>query len=606
MTEPSTLHRVRFAEEREFVTHDGAALFYRYWPRVDRQAADKAIVLLHRGHEHSGRLQHLVEELALDDFAMFAWDARGHGRSPGARGDSPSFSASVKDLDAFVRHIVAEHRVALADIGVIGQSLGAVLAATWAHDYAPALRCLVLATPAFKVKLYVPFARPGLALMHRCFGNFFITSYVKPKFLTHDPERIRSYEEDALITRAISVRVLLGVFDAAERVVNDAQAIRAPVQLLISDKDWVVHRAPQDTFFERLGSAIKERHVLTGFLHDTLGERDRKLAIDKVRDFVLRMFEAPVTNSSSLLQAHRTGYTHDEERRLREPLSPLSLRNLQFATTRVSMRTLGRLSEGIRVGLAAGFDSGSSLDYVYRNEARGDALIGKVIDRGYLDAIGWRGVRVRKSHVEKAIGEAAQRLKASGAPIRIADVAAGYGRYVIDAVKKLTGRPDAIVLRDYSAVNVSNGIALLREQGLAGIARFEQADAFDEAAVGALSPKPTIATVSGLYELFPDNELVMRSLRGLAKAIEPGGYLVYTGQPWHPQLEMIARTLTTHRNGAPWIMRRRSQAELDELIRAAGFEKIEQWIDEWGIFTVSLARRTTSDNARDGDRDGRG
>ena len=30
---------------------------------------------------------------------------------------------------------------------------------------------------------------------------------------------------------------------------------------------------------------------------------------------------------------------------------------------------------------------------------------------------------------------------------------------------------------------------------------------------------------------------------------------------------------------------------MDELVRAAGFAKIEQWIDEWGMFTVSLARR---------------
>jgi alpha-beta hydrolase superfamily lysophospholipase len=43
---------------------------------------------------------------------------------------------------------------------VVAQSVGAVLAVTWVHDYAP-IRCLVLASPAFKVKLYVPFARPG-------------------------------------------------------------------------------------------------------------------------------------------------------------------------------------------------------------------------------------------------------------------------------------------------------------------------------------------------------------------------------------------------------------------------------------------------------------
>ena len=85
--------------------------------------------------------------------------------------------------------------------------------------------------------------------------------------------------------------------------------------------------------------------------------------------------------------------------------------------------------------------------------------------------------------------------------------------------------------------------------------------------------------------------MLERSLAGLAKAVLPGGYLIYTGQPWHPQLEMIARALTSHRGGQAWVMRRRSQQELDQLVAAAGFEKFEQRIDEWGIFTVSVARR---------------
>jgi len=73
--------------------------------------------------------------------------------------------------------------------------------------------------------------------------------------------------------------------------------------------------------------------------------------------------------------------------------------------------------------------------------------------------------------------------------------------------------------------------------------------------------------------------------------VPTGGCLVYTGQPWHPQIEMIARALTSHRDGRAWVMRRRTQAELDQLIVRAGFRKIEQRIDPWGIFTVSLAVR---------------
>ena len=85
--------------------------------------------------------------------------------------------------------------------------------------------------------------------------------------------------------------------------------------------------------------------------------------------------------------------------------------------------------------------------------------------------------------------------------------------------------------------------------------------------------------------------MVGASLAGLAEAVEPGGYLVYTGQPWHPQLELIARALTSHRQGQAWVMRRRSQAEMDQLVHAAGFRKITQRVDKWGIFSVSLAQK---------------
>lgn len=86
--------------EATFTTFDGTALFYRHWPAPD--APRGAIVLLHRGHEHSGRVAHLADELDLPDFDVFAWDARGNGQSQGARGDAPGFEALVRDLDAFV------------------------------------------------------------------------------------------------------------------------------------------------------------------------------------------------------------------------------------------------------------------------------------------------------------------------------------------------------------------------------------------------------------------------------------------------------------------------------------------------------------------------
>ena len=577
----------RTAHERTFRTHDGVDLFYRHWPAPEGPARG-AIVLFHRGHEHAGRMAHLVDELGLPEFDFFAWDARGHGRSPGARGDAPSISAMIRDVQTFAKHICDAHGFAMEDIAVVAQSVGAVLAAAWVHDYAPRIRCMVLASPAFKVKLYVPFARPGLALMHKVRGNFFVTSYVKAKFLTRDTARMASYDSDPLIARAISVRILLGLYDVSERIVADAAAIVTPTQLFVSGADWVVHHGPQHVFFDRLGATVKERHVLHGFYHDTLGERDRAMPVARMRTFLLRRFEAPLA-IADVTNADLAGFTREEADALAAPLPPLSPRGLYWAATRAGLRFGATLSDGVRLGQETGFDSGSTLDYVYRNAASGVTPLGRMIDRNYLGAIGWTGIRQRKLHLEELLRNAIADRRAQGGPVRVLDVAAGHGRYVLDAIAK-GEQPDTILLRDFIERNVEQGDALIRARRLDGIAAFERGDAFDRASLAAIAPHPTIGIVSGLYELFPDNAMVRTSLAGLADTIEDDGLLIYTGQPWHPQLELIARGLTSHRGGA-WVMRRRTQMELDQLVESAGFRKIDQRIDQWGIFTVSMARR---------------
>ena len=576
-----------------FLTHDGVELLYRHWPATQPGAGPrKAVVMFHRGHEHGGRMAHLPAELDLPDYDFFAWDARGHGLSPGARGDSPSFATSVRDVQTFLDHLSATHAIEQSDMAVLAQSVGAVIISTWAHDYAPKVRCLVLASPAFKVKLYVPFARPGLKLLRQWRGNFFVNSYVKARFLSHDPERIASFENDPLITRPISVNMLLGLYDAAERVVADAQAIQVPTQLLISGADFVVHRKPQEQFFERLGSLRKEKHILPGFFHDTLGERDRAHALSRARRFILESFEQWATRPS-LLDSDRCGWSCAEAESLAAPLPKNSLGDLYWRTTRAGLKLGSGLSDGVKLGFETGFDSGSTLDYVYRNQPSGKSALGRLIDANYLNSIGWRGIRQRKLHAEELLRLAMGRLREAGKAVRIVDIAAGHGRYILESLEGLEHKPDAILLRDYSEINVRDGSALIERKGLGDIARFVKGDAFDRADLAALDPKPTLAVVSGLYELFGSNQMIGDSLAGLAAAVEEGGYLVYTGQPWHPQLELIARALTSHRQGQAWVMRRRSQAEMDQLVEAAGFRKLEQRIDEWGIFSVSLAQRVS-------------
>jgi len=571
-----------------FVAPDGTELFYRAW--LPDKPVERALFLFHRGHEHSGRFSDVVEELGLEETAIFAWDARGHGRSPGERGHAPSFAAIVKDLDGFVRFACELHGIPLSNAVVVGHSVAAVAVAAWVHDYAPPIRAMVLLTPALRVKLYVPLAIPGLRLLQavRGEGKSFVTSYVKSTMLTHDREQARQYDDDPLIAKQIAVNVLLDLHDTSTRLMADAGAIHVPTLLLSAGKDWVVRLDAQRRLFEALGSPVKQMRVFDGMYHDILHETNRREAIDRIRNFVVEMFERPPSRSV-LVDADRQGYTYEEYVRLKRPLSPLSPLRWWYASQRFVMRTAGRLSHGVRLGWETGFDSGQSLDYVYDNQAQGDLLIGKWADRGYLNSVGWRGIRQRKENLAKLLVAAIERIRTTGQPVRVLDIAAGCGRYVLETIAALPpDAVDSVLLRDNTPANLEAARALVQRLDLKGV-DIALADAFDEQSLATIDPAPNVTIVSGLYELFPDNAQVLASLRGIARAMRGGGLLIYTGQPWHPQLEMIARVLD-NREGRPWVMRRRTQQELDDLVASAGFEKLDMEIDRWGIFTVSVAR----------------
>jgi alpha-beta hydrolase superfamily lysophospholipase/SAM-dependent methyltransferase len=459
-----------FESEHSMTSWDGTTLFYRLWQPP--APADRALVLFHRGHEHSGRFDDVVEALAPENCAVFAWDARGHGRSPGERGSAPSFGCLVKDAQAFVSFIAREHKIPVSSMAVLGVSVGAVLAAAWVHDLAPPVRALALVGPAFRVRLYVPAAIPLLRLRQRLRGAGFVQSYVKAALLTRDPDQARRYRTDPLVTRAIAVNVLLGLHDTARRLLADAHTITVPTLVLTAGSDWVVDGSAQRRFFERLGSPRKAFHAYPGFRHDLFHERDRGRPIAAARAFLEEAFEAPPGRPG----LPRSGVQTVEA--LAAPLPAWSPRRWKFSALRALLRTVGRLSQGVAVGWQYGFDSGASLDYVYQDTPRGLTPLGRWLDRVYLATPGWRAIRERKRYLEQALRTAIMRVRAEGKPVRIVDVAAGPGRYVLEVLRACPEVRATARLLDRDPVNVEAGRRLAAALSVPRVT-FACGDAFD-------------------------------------------------------------------------------------------------------------------------------
>jgi SAM-dependent methyltransferase len=485
--------------------------------------------------------QSLQDSLENDDCAVFAWHV-----------DSGNVSPAAKSVEQFIRHIEATHGAVAGNMVVVGVGAAAIAVAAWVHDYAPLIRAMVLLAPVFRKGSFLPVPLAG----------------AQPR------------------PRVGKVRNLFRF--TADRLIADAAAIRVPTLLLAAGRASRADLSRQQRFYQRLGTPIKRMKLFPDARPDLLHGPDCGPVLESLTEFAGEILPSPPARIP-LLQAHRYGYTRDEYDRMITPLRRLSPRWCFYEIMRRFNRALGLFSPGLRLGWQKGFDSGEMLDYAYQNRAQGGLLLGRWVDRIFLNNISWHGCRSRRRNTAKLLREAVLRTSAAGQPVRLLDIASGPGRYVLETLRDFRDIDISALLLDNTASNLDAGRELAGQLGVT-TATFQLGDAFNQHSLATVVPTPNIAIASGIYQLFNDNDLVLRSLRGLAEALRGGGYLVYTGLPWEPQLEMIARTVV-NRNGGPSVVRRRTQEELDDLVRAAGFEKILSEADDFGLSTVSLAKR---------------
>ncbi len=589
-TEPSVSQQKMQAPEIMRLT-DGSSLFYRCI-RPERPSKT-AVIIFHRGHEHSARLLNVIEELALEESWVFAWDARGHGNSTTKL---ESYTQLVSDMDEFLRHIANKHNIAFENMLLVGHSFSCPALVKYIQKYNPKINSIVLVSPAFKINLFLPFAMQGLKLLSRINPEAQIRSYVSGKMLSRSKCEAKAYDQDRTISRNISVKVLLGLHETAAQVIRDAGKTKTPTLMLLSGSDFVADLKEQKRFFNLLASQKKQMRIYPGMRHDIFHEKGRSEPLEALKMFASEGFANAV--SSLVCKGSKQSKESKESKGIKKMKSgnknkiakSFCYKKIYYGAFKILLQTLGRLSQGIRIGWKYGFDSGESLDYVYENKARGFGPLGKLIDRAYLNTPGWTGIRTRGMQLKEAISWAIKQSEDSGEKIELMDIASGPGRYVLDVLEKNESKKLHASLCDLDKKGLEFGRTRADKLGLANV-DFIYRDAF--ATESTAEQNVDIAIASGLYELFPDNEQIAQSLTVLSQRVREGAYLIYTNQPWHPQLEFIARVLT-NRNGEPWQMRCRSQEEIDELVKQAGFEKISMSSDELGIFTVSIASKRTT------------
>lgn len=163
------------------------------------QSEQKAVVcLVHGLGEHSGRYRHVAEFLNEQGFALLAFDLRGHGKSGGQRGHTPSLEAFMNEIDLLLEE--AEGRYASKPRFLYGHSLGAILALVYALKRSPHVKGVIssgvgLRTALEEQKLKVALVKTG----GRWLSGLSLPSGLKVSGLSRDPRVVEDYVADPLV-----------------------------------------------------------------------------------------------------------------------------------------------------------------------------------------------------------------------------------------------------------------------------------------------------------------------------------------------------------------------------------------------------------------------
>jgi alpha-beta hydrolase superfamily lysophospholipase len=174
--------------EGRAATRDGVELLTRHWPVPASAGAGWARVLLVHGlGEHSGRYEHVGDQLAAAGVETFAYDHRGTGGSGGPRGHVDHWSRYHDDLAA---RLAAIRAVEAGSDGIpvvlYGHSMGGLIVAGYCLSDRPGPDAAVLSSPGLDSAL------PGwkkvvAALLSRVAPRYEIANDIDGATLSRDP-----------------------------------------------------------------------------------------------------------------------------------------------------------------------------------------------------------------------------------------------------------------------------------------------------------------------------------------------------------------------------------------------------------------------------------
>ena len=247
------------------------AVFSRDWQPAGSPRG--AVALVHGLGEHSGRYERLARRFTDAGFAVWAIDLRGHGQSPGARGDT-RFAPALEDIDALVARCGASG--AGVPVFLYGHSLGALLSVLWLLERpaAPVTGAVISAIGLHSALREQAVKVRAARVLGRAVPRARMKSGIDPKTLSRDPEVVAAYRKDKLVHDIVSLGFGRDALDGVDAVVAGAARLAVPLLVIHGSKDVLAY-ASGARELGALAPGVCTLQVYEGLFHEVHHEPEQ-------------------------------------------------------------------------------------------------------------------------------------------------------------------------------------------------------------------------------------------------------------------------------------------------------------------------------------------
>jgi alpha-beta hydrolase superfamily lysophospholipase len=257
--------------EWNWQTSDGVQMYAQGWGPDKKPRA--VVCLTHGMGEHVGRYGHVGENLSKAGYALLGFDLRGHGRSQGPRGHTPSYQVLMDDIAAFLNQ--ADERYPSLPRFLYGHSLGGNLVLNYALRRKPDLAGVIATGPWLKLAFQPTSSKVTLGrVMNNLLPGFSQSSGLETAALSHDPQVVQAYQEDPLVHDKISARMFVSVYESGLWALEHAADFPLPLLLMHGGADRLTSVEATRQFAQAAGKNVSLQ-VWDGWYHEIHNEPEQ-------------------------------------------------------------------------------------------------------------------------------------------------------------------------------------------------------------------------------------------------------------------------------------------------------------------------------------------